>query len=130
MQEPDANAVVVAIQVYYTYHYNVDINAQAIAKLAPRTWIDDKTVLWMVSRAATLWNRRTGQDIRVLDSLRLQQMLDALSDWSDHAPARWMPKMGLYDADFWLMPWHQGVHWSLLVLCHPGTWGALCLSEP
>lgn len=89
----------------------------------------------LVQAAAQLLQRRTDADVRVfptayfkfvLDwaSLKPGQRTDKRSDSTDRAvdttPPEGLSSCRLGDADFVLMPWAQGRHFSLLVLCNPG----------
>ena len=82
-------------------------------------------ITWYVNQCAARLRARTGHDVRVIPS----DLFPAWRTSGEQARDRGEPlrsdihRAKLHEADFVFIVWFLGMHYSLLVLCHPGTSG-------
>lgn len=101
-----------------------DLWTQADAlTLQPGCLVGSGTLMWQLHAKASILRTRTGADVRVLHSLALGGWLNdaARCTGSSFPTPRALVAAALHRADFIFCPWHQGLHWSLLIICHPSA---------
>ena len=80
-------------------------------------------ITWYVNQCAARLRARTGHDVRVIPS----DLFPAWRTSGEQARDRGEPlrsdihRAKLHEADFVFIVWFLGMHYSLLVLCHPVT---------
>ena len=104
-----------------------------IDSLSPATFVTNGVVAVPVWQAAKVMMARTGCDARVISGSKFVQWMKCLK-WSDKD---WkaaekdckkgdikasMAGVHLEKADFVFIGFVRDLHWSLLILCHPGAW--------
>lgn len=104
----------------------------------PPGWITSTCIRWdgrglvtsncievAMSWAATRLRERTGADVRVISGTIFRMWLKRVH-WTEaqieaHGNPPSMNQTGLEKADYVLIAYSRKLHWSFLVLCHPGT---------
>ena len=88
-------------------------------------WVTSGAIEVAMSWAAQAMQRRTGREVRVIGGSDFKKWRK-YTEWPDeslskHAMPPSMKNVRLEEADFALIGYIVGEHWSMLVLCHPGA---------
>lgn len=108
------------------------MGASDIKALSPGTWVTNGDAVVHMGHAAKGLMERTGCDARVISGSTFTKWMKTL-DWSEEDCQKAeeqgnkadikasMTNFHLQNADIVFIGYVRGLHWSLLVLCHPGT---------
>lgn len=99
------------------------VDEDDILTLASDTMLSNSPITWYVNHCAKRMRARTRMDVRVIQSDLLQHWIGTVNQTRDNGqPLKPdMHRAKLHAADFVFIVWYMGVHFSLLVLCHPGA---------
>lgn len=98
---------------------------QDLASMQPGAYVSNYSIFVVVASAVRHVRNRTGKDVRAVTGTTWQSWL-RYTRWDQERRLRQgTPKTmigcGFREADYVLLPWVVGLHWSSLILCHPGN---------
>lgn len=102
------------------------IDAALMQCLLPGRWLLETAVDLLFHMAASRLRHRTGSDVRVVQSWIFQRWLLWATRASDGEGSHELPphlqQSDFGKADFMLIPWYGGQHYSTLILTNPGAY--------
>lgn len=108
------------------------VDPEMLQSLSPGTWLSDGAVDLFTFKAASILRKKTGADVRVIETVLFKAWLD----WASMKPGQVVPdtdkhadqetpglleKANLAAAELIIIPWVSGGHFSLAIVCNAGA---------